>query len=208
MFSAMIGILRQRGMFLLHGSAIAVGAYAILFLGHSGQGKSTTAAAFSRAGYRAITDDIAAIHNVDGSCRLIPGYPRLRLSEEGAHLLDSQARELPPPVELADRKRSYSIASWFQPEPLPVKQIYLLTDGEELKVERVEPQKIFQELFGFSFLRRKAASAEVKAQHFMQFQQLAEVVSVRRLIRPRDLALLPALADLVIDEAGLAAERT
>lgn len=201
MFSAMIGILRQRGLFVLHGSAIALGRDAILFLGHSGQGKSTTAAAFSHLGYRVVTDDIAAIDNLDDRCRVIPGYPRLRLSEETASLL-APSRELSPPIELAGDKSSHSVANLFQSEPVPVKRIYLLTDGEELKIERIDPQTIFQELFRHSFLRKRAASAEVKAQHFRQFQQLASLVPVRRLIRPHNLALLPALAEIVTNDAG------
>jgi hypothetical protein len=206
MFSAMIGILRQRGLFILHGSAIALDGHAILFLGHSGQGKSTTAAAFSHLGCRVLTDDIAAIRNLDGSCQLIPGYPRLRLHEEAAHLLESPKREFSPPMEVAEHKRSYSIANRFQSEPTPVKRIYLLTDGEELKIERVDPQTTFRELFRLSFLRKRAASAGVKAQHFRQFQQLVDLVPVRRLIRPRNLTLLPALAGTVKHDLGLTAE--
>ena len=134
MFSAMIGILRQRGLFLLHGSAIALGGHAILFLGHSGQGKSTAAAAFSHLGCRILTDDIAAIRSVTGSCQLIPGYPRLRLSDEAAQLLEPPNQELSPPVEVTEHKSSYSVANRFRADPIPVKRIYLLADGEELKI--------------------------------------------------------------------------
>jgi hypothetical protein len=54
-------VLHLRGTPCLHGSAVAVDGRAVAFLGHSGAGKSTTAAAFVRAGLPALTDDVLAL---------------------------------------------------------------------------------------------------------------------------------------------------
>jgi hypothetical protein len=54
-------VLHLRGTPCLHASAVAVDGRAVAFLGHSGAGKSTTAAAFVRRGFRALTDDVLAL---------------------------------------------------------------------------------------------------------------------------------------------------
>src|SRR3569623_1241995 len=53
-------LLRQRGYLALHASAIALHGRAARFLGESGAGKSTTAAAFhARRGCQVLADDVA-----------------------------------------------------------------------------------------------------------------------------------------------------
>ena len=53
--------LHQRHFFSLHASAVVINHQAALFLGASGQGKSTTAATLFGRGHQLITDDVAAI---------------------------------------------------------------------------------------------------------------------------------------------------
>ena len=54
-------VLRLRGMVPLHASAVSIGDQAIALVGPAGAGKSTTAAAFARCGYRVISDDVVAL---------------------------------------------------------------------------------------------------------------------------------------------------
>ena len=54
-------VLRLRGDFALHASAIATPSGAVAFAGPHGAGKSTTAAAFGRLGFPVVTDDILRI---------------------------------------------------------------------------------------------------------------------------------------------------
>jgi hypothetical protein len=51
----------QRGVLPLHASAIATGTGIIAFTGHSGAGKSTTAALLNSLGYELIADDILSV---------------------------------------------------------------------------------------------------------------------------------------------------
>src|SRR5207237_1442435 len=59
-------LLSQRGLLVLHASAVAVEGRAIAFLGESGQGKSTTAAAFLAHGHTVVADDVLAVRIDDG----------------------------------------------------------------------------------------------------------------------------------------------
>jgi hypothetical protein len=62
LFGPIIGfVLHLRGTPCLHASAVVIDGRAVAFLGHSGAGKSTMAAAFVRRGFAALTDDVLAL---------------------------------------------------------------------------------------------------------------------------------------------------
>ena len=54
-------LLRQRGWLSLHACGVVVDGMGVLFVAPSGEGKSTTAAAFCAKGHRVVTDDLAAV---------------------------------------------------------------------------------------------------------------------------------------------------
>lgn len=62
--------LLDAGVALLHGAALADGDRAVLVLGPTGAGKSTTAAAARSAGLTVLGDDIAAVHRAVGGWRV------------------------------------------------------------------------------------------------------------------------------------------
>jgi hypothetical protein len=72
-------LLQQRGDLVLHASAVEIDGAAVGFLGGRGAGKSTMAAALLRRGYPLLTDDILAVSLEDGSPRVLPGFPQLKL---------------------------------------------------------------------------------------------------------------------------------
>src|SRR5207245_2121597 len=72
-------LLVQRGLLVLHASAVEVAGRAIAFLGESGQGKSTTAAAFHACGHPVVADDVVAVQIEDGGPLIYPGLPQLNL---------------------------------------------------------------------------------------------------------------------------------
>ena len=75
-------LLHQRGFLTLHSSGVEIGGGAVLFIGEKGYGKSTTAAALNYAGYRIITDDVAAIQ--PGKTHLAPRCSGARQGAFGA----------------------------------------------------------------------------------------------------------------------------
>ena len=82
----------QRGMLPLHASAIVTGMGITAFAGHSGTGKSTTAAMLNSLGYELIADDILPVSFNQNS---IPGaWPYLRRLKLHRDPIDQLA--LPP----------------------------------------------------------------------------------------------------------------
>ena len=73
--SAMGALLHQRGVWPLHGSAVAIQHGAVLFVGAKGSGKSTLAGAFHQRGFQVLSDDVCAV--TVGDDGMLPGVAGL-----------------------------------------------------------------------------------------------------------------------------------
>jgi hypothetical protein len=80
-------LLMQRRMLPIHGSAVVIGGRAYAFVGESGAGKSTLAAAFTKAGYRLVSDDVIAVRATASGTMVYPAYPQQKLGLESLHQL-------------------------------------------------------------------------------------------------------------------------
>jgi hypothetical protein len=197
--AAMGVLLYQRGLTVLHGSAISLQGDAVAFRGGKGWGKSTMAATFHSLGHSLITDDVIAIRLTRGRHMVLPGFPQLKLWPDSAkslgHILEGLPR-LHPRLE----KRSQRIGNGFARTPVPLKCIYLLGTGPQIEIEPLYPKDAWAVLmshwygarFGKELLQAWGLSA-----HFLQCVNLAKNVSVCRLNRPPSLSALPDVAHSV-----------
>ena len=200
--TVMAALLYQRGLLVLHASAIAIDHYAVAFLGVSGQGKSSTAAAFQAQGYALLTDDVAAVTLSSTTATITPGFPQLKLSREMAEALGYDFDSLLA-LYRDDRKRGYRHLQRFAHRPLPIRRIYVLADASTFNIEPLRPQTAVMELVRHS--RPTTLGISGGRSHFMQCSALAKAHPVYRLQRPRNLALLPELIQQV--EADMARDR-
>lgn len=191
--TVMAVLLYQRGLLVLHGSVVDINGDAVVFLGHSGAGKSSTAAALHMCGHKIIADDVAAINLDTDPATVFPGFPQIKLSSEAAVSLgyDIEPLLLHPQEE----KRGYRITQRFSPEPLLLKRIYVLAEDAALGIEPIRPQEAVIELVRHS--RPTTLFHSGGAPHFLQCASLAKKLTIYRLKRPRSLLLLPNLAKLV-----------
>ena len=72
-------MLSYQGRLVFHASAVVTRSGAIAFLGASGRGKSTLAAAFAAAGGTLLTDDGLLLDETGGAFRVVPGHASIRL---------------------------------------------------------------------------------------------------------------------------------
>jgi len=210
-------ILFQRGYLLLHASVVAIDGAAVAFLGGSGWGKSTLAAALEARGHRVIADDTLALDLSDPTTpRALPAFPQMKLYPDSLELVGVAADGLPRVQTLhvngAGDKRFRSLADQFVDGGAPLKRLYVLERRDHAEIARLSRGAAFPELMQHSFVGKLAAAFGVDLlavngralTHLRQCTTLLDAVPVARLYRPWDLGALGGAAALVErDIAGL-----
>jgi hypothetical protein len=196
-------LLHQRGQFVLHASAIESAGGAVVFAGGSGWGKSTLAAALHTRGCGLLTDDVTAIA-LDPECpTVLPGFPQLKLWPESVTLL-GEAPEKLPRLHPHFEKRAHRVARGSSQQPLPLRRIYILAEGETPTIESLQPHNALLELvchwYGSRFGDRLLQTVDAAALHFRQCATIANRVPVHRLRRPHPVKAILDLASLVEDD--------
>ena len=203
--AAMAVLLHQRGLLVLHASAVAVSGKAAVFLGDKGWGKSTLAAALAMRGHTVVSDDVVALDKDEaGRPLLLPAFPQIKLWPRSVEALGGDPEQLPRLSTLFD-KRHYDVSAQFAEVPMPLGRIFLLGVGDSVKVQVVRVQDALLELIRHSYSARFGAHllcGQEGARHLLQCSALARRVPVSRLERPAGLELLPAVAR-VVEEALL-----
>lgn len=122
-------LLRLRGVVSLHASAIQVGDKAVMFVGDAGAGKSTTAAMFTRLGYKVITEDVAALSNEHGSLKVRSGYTDVALWPDAVTLLYGSSDALPRFTAGWEKRRlDLAAAGAFAGRSVPLGAVYMLSN--------------------------------------------------------------------------------
>jgi len=205
---ALAVILYQRGYLIMHASSIEVNGSAVAFVGKKGMGKSTTSAALYHHGYSLIADDIVAINfNGSGTPMVIPGFPQFKLWAESAIALGDDPETLPR-LAAGYEKRSRRADDRFSAVPIPLKRIYVLSEGDTIQIQPLQTQASVFHVVANSHIARIAEPmlrGTDGTSHFRQCMRLIDQVSVCELQRPRSLALLPEIVQQV--EADVAGDR-
>lgn len=186
-------LLRQRGWFPLHGSAVEVGDSAVLFTAPSGSGKSTMAAALHARAHPLLTDDVAPVRVMNGTCLFRGGRRRLRLNPDSAETF----RHLDPTAASHFDKIVFNVGDSGLHRYLPVRRIYELSFGDELRIEPMPLMEAATLLGRECFVRLHRAGPEVRASHLRACAEIASLGLVHRLIRPRNMNQLDAVAEFV-----------
>ena len=185
--------LHQRGLFLLHASAVSVNGEAVAFLGMHGFGKSTTAALLNARGHPLVSDDLLAVSVEDQTVH--PGFPQLKLWPDALQTLGLPPHELPQ-VHPDVPKRALRLSEGFAAQPIRLRRLYVLGIGSPTLVQTLRPAQIFAEIsrhwYGVRFGQAYFDSLDVR-RHFLQSAHLARDVPMRRLQRPATLADDPDL---------------
>ncbi|KAA0989419.1 phosphoenolpyruvate carboxykinase (ATP) [Dyadobacter aurulentus] len=178
-------ILFQRGMFLLHSSSVLVGSEAWCFMGSPGAGKSSTAAAFIKAGCRLLSDDLTAIQiGGDNMVNVVPAYPQLKIWNKTVEGLGYKAEDLHPVSEGID-KYAYLPKATFEDQPVALgRLIFLHKAKNRAALSRPGISEIPPELIKHFPLPVALLSAEYLQRHFIQTIQCAKHAEVLKMRRP------------------------
>jgi hypothetical protein len=198
---ALAVLLHQRGLLVLHASAVILDGGAAAFLGHSGHGKSTMAAALHARGCRVVSDDVVALDlSGGGEPVALPGVPEVRLWPD-ALLALGEIPDTLPRVHPSEEKRAHAVTG-VDGAPTALRRVYVLADGEVPEIEPLDGHAAAFELLQHSYVA-PALERLVSSRHLAQCARLARAVSVRRLRRPRALAELGELGALIEADASL-----
>lgn len=212
-------LLRMRGQIVLHASAVGVpappgsrrSAVAVAFVGPSGVGKSTTAAAFARRGHPVLTEDACALAEPiggEGPFHVVPGYPLIRLWGESVEMLYGSREALPLLTPTWDKRYlplDETGIDVFHEEPLALRTIFLFGAREDSptapRVERVAPAEALIELVGNTY-RNLVLDREQRADEFRGLHHLMRATPVCRIIPHADPRRLDDLLDLILSTAA------
>jgi hypothetical protein len=201
--------LHQRGILSLHASAVAIEGQGVAFVGRSGRGKSTLAAALAARGHALAADDLVALDlNPVTGPHILPGFPQVKLLPEAAVSLGEDPETLPL-LASGISKRARRLEAGFSTQPLPLQRIYLLRSGGEMEASPLRPQEAVPQLASHSYVpvsfRRSLTTSDVAA-HFRQCVELASRMPVYWLTRAPEPTLLGEVARRVEEEVMKAAE--
>lgn len=197
-------ILNQRGLFLLHASAIKIGEQVIIFAGTPGAGKSTTAAAFARCGYTVLADDMVAMSlDSAGKVMVYPAFPQIKIWPSAVKGLGYNPSSLPT-LFSGSRKRVIRQKENFPIEPLPLAHIFFLEDGADLKITKMAKTEAFFSLARFFPLPSDLLQGNALKRHFQQCVQFTGEVDIWKVENPKTFEELKNLMRWVERELGKA----
>ena len=184
-------VLRLRGLVALHASAVVVDGSAVALVGATGAGKSTTAAAFVKAGRPLLCDDVVALQPIGNGFDVLPGCPRLKLWPTAACLVygdDPNLPRLAPPDGVNwwwdKRYRDLQAPLEFCPDARPLSAVYVLTDrlasDDAPAIEPFSPAGAFVDLVDAT-TANYALDGLMRAQEFETLGALVRTIPVRRL---------------------------
>lgn len=199
--------LQLRGVLLLHACVLEIGGAAVLVLGASGSGKSTTGAALVRHGLALLSDDIAAVEVAGDALVVHPGLRRMRVTSDTARAMgwdpDTLTRVFDTPLLGDKRGVEVSVAGGsFCAEARPVAAIIVLgprTTAAAAQLETLPPSDALAVLRANGY-RDALLDRAQHAWRFPLIARLAHEVPVHAVRARDDHAALPELVEVLLGE--------
>lgn len=199
--------MHQRQFLILHGNGVAINGDngAAIFVGRSGQGKSTMSAALYKHGHPLITDDVTAINVMDNDVPTVsPSFPQIKLWPESVESTLKEDVESLSRVHPEVEKRLFRLFDRFYPHVCNIKKIYVLATGDKLQISPLQGHEAVKAIIANSympmFLGQEFINDRYYKLHLQQCTKLVNSVAVARLERPRSLDLLKDVVQLVESE--------
>jgi hypothetical protein len=197
-------LLRQRGMLVLHASAVEHQGKGIVLAGSSGMGKSSLAAALCLQGLRLLSDQLCALEAPDGQTpRLLPAFPTLHLYPEALQTLGENPESLPI-LRPGLRQRVLSAGANFHTAAVPLKRLYILAAGRNTEANTIEPvsgKEAFSALLEHVYRPDYLTGDNASSLLFTQLTSLVQGATVRRLRQVRGLSHLQQTAAALAADA-------
>jgi hypothetical protein len=186
-------ILHQKGLLLLHASAIRMGDRAVIFAGVPGAGKSTTAAALAQRGHTVLADDMVAIGFEQGQAVVYPAFSQVKIWPTSVQGLGYEEATLTP-LFTGSKKRILRQTAPFPTQALPLADIFFLEEGEVSALTPLGHTEVILRFRRFFSCPSDLVQGAAIARHFQQCVQVSRSVPTWTLHRPKS---FPALRHVV-----------
>ena len=194
--SVFAALLQQRGVVTFHASAIETRAGAVLFLGRSGDGKSSLLAAMAQRGHAMLADDVTGVVlDSGGRPTALSAFPCARL---WADALDELGWQAPTRGRVREGLEKYlAPVERFRATPLAVRAAYMLTPfpGSGIEIEACAHSTAFEHLLKCTYRKRYMHGLGQRPAHFRAVAAMVGQVPVFRVKRPAHPLRINALAD-------------
>ena len=194
-------LLRGRGLFWLHAGCVAREGRAVIFLGHSGSGKTTSCLNLACGGFEFLAEDRVFLRMAGNGVRLL-AYPRdMAVTRETLALLPA-LRARVGPREFSARKLRVPAAAWF-PDPgetaaAPGLILFpKVVAADHSVLTPLSAGRALRRMLPNSLL---ASHPAVSARHFQALATLAAASRSFELALGREVAALPDLIRRSLDE--------
>ncbi|MFV2047223.1 aldolase [Metabacillus litoralis] len=179
-------LLLQRGIYPLHGSAIAIDGKAFAIIGDSGAGKSTLASAFMERGYQLLSDDVIAVKfSKENLPIVIPSYPQQKLWQQSLDAFGISNEKLRP-IYGRESKFCKPVIKNFHTTQLPLGGIFELvkTNGDSISIHPIHGLDLLQKLFTHTYRQFLIPKLNLTKWHFIKSTLLAERLPFYQIKRP------------------------
>lgn len=199
---AMTELLKRRGLYTFHATALEHKGQGVLIPGFSGRGKTTSFLSLLRAGYRYLSDD-HPFFRVNGTRVEILPYPlKINVTDHTVSFFP-ELREAPPSVLHAGVPKRYFHAEDLYPGPLgqPCEPSVILfpevLDSSHSCLEPLSKKVALEMILPHSLL---VYDAEVARREFQALVRLVEQTDCYRLHFGRDVLELPWLVTPLLEK--------
>ena len=195
----------KQGYEPIHATSVVVDGNAIAFIGSSGFGKSSLAAAFLADGHPLLTDDMLLLTRTDRGYEAQPGPRRIKLFPKMARrFVIGTANAVPMNNETEKLVLPLSADNCY-PGSAPLRALYLLSPSravsrkQPIQLSPLSTREAFITLVRGTFNPLVPGSERLERQ-YTESLGVASLVPARRISYPRVLSLLPAVAQEILSD--------
>lgn len=194
-------MMMQRNFLVLHGNAVVPqdGKGAILCVGSSGSGKSTTAIALMQRGLRILADDVCPV-DVEGY--VYPGIARAKIWQDTASQLGINTASLGPIHQDAE-KFNLPLDEDRRATSQPIRAIYWLVpaDTDEVKLEPVKNVERFVVLRRNIYRPEYVRALGLDAAYLKRLTEIGLTTPIFKVTRPNEGFQIDRLLDSILESS-------
>ncbi|UTR13077.1 aldolase [Evansella sp. LMS18] len=198
--TCMGAVLMQRGILPLHGSALEINGKAYAIVGDSGAGKSTTASALLKTGYRLISDDVIPVTLTEDNIPMaVLAYPQQKLWQESLTEFGMDSSSYRPVVD-RETKFAVPVHAQFAAKPLPLAGIFelVITEKEDVDIRPIEQLERLHKLYYHTYRNFFLKPAGLMEWHFRTCTAMVNKLDLYQLQRPKTRFTADELTALIL----------